>query len=113
MKLLFDQNISFRLIEKISKYFPDPQHIKQLGLTDSTDKEIWKYAKNNDCAIVTFDADFFDLTTFLGHPPKIIWLRTGNRTTSHLAEILINRKEIIKEFLTDKKYKDIACIEIE
>ena len=113
MKLLFDQNISFRLVDKISKYFPEARQVKQLGLTDSTDWEIWDYAKNNNYTIVTFDADFFDLVTVLGHPPKIIWLRTGNRTTNHLAEILIGRKSVIKEFLTNKQYEDIACIEIE
>lgn len=45
MKLLFDQNISNRLIKQISRYYPDPKQVKQVGLEDSTDTEIWEYAK--------------------------------------------------------------------
>lgn len=113
MKLLFDQNISFRLINKISKDYPEAQQVMQLGLTDATDREIWNYSKDKGYAIVTFDADFFDLATFFGHPPKIIWLRTRNRTTKELAALLIDRKELIKDFLTSEQYQDIACFEIE
>ena len=113
MKLLFDQNISFRLINKISEDFPEAEQVKQLGLENYADLEIWGYAKENGFAIVTFDADFFDLATIFGHPPKIIWLRTGNRTTDQLAEILISKKDLIEEFLIRKQYQEIACIEIE
>ena len=48
--------------------------------------EIWEYAKNNNFCIVTFDADFVDIATIKGHPPKIIWLRTGNMTTENIAQ---------------------------
>ena len=113
MKLLFDQNISFRLIEKISENFPEAKQVKQLELENSSDSEIWGYAKENGFTIVTYDADFFDLATIIGHPPKIIWLRTGNRKTDQLAEILINKKDLIEEFLSSKQYQEIACIEIE
>jgi predicted nuclease of predicted toxin-antitoxin system len=112
VKLLFDQNISFRIVDKISKDFLNANQVKQLGLTDAKDLEIWKYAKDNGFTIVTFDADFYDLATYLGHPPKIIWLRTGNRTTDKLAELLISQKNMINDFITDSQYDNIACIEI-
>ena len=60
MKLLFDQNISFRIVNKISHHFPESNQVRQLGLEDSTDIEIWNYAKKNGFTIVTFDTDFFD-----------------------------------------------------
>ena len=87
--------------------------MRELGLENSTDREIWDYARRNDFAIVTFDADFYDLSNLYGHPPRIIWLRTGNRRTSDLAKLLLAKSEIIKEFLTDKSFNDIACIEID
>jgi predicted nuclease of predicted toxin-antitoxin system len=74
---------------------------------------IWTFAKENNFTIVTFDADFYDLATYFGHPPKIIWLRTGNTHTNHLAELINNRAELIKEFHANEAYKNIACIEIE
>ena len=113
MKLLFDQNISFRLPRKIAENFSDAQQVRALGLENSTDMAIWTFARDNNFAIVTFDADFYDLATYFGHPPKIIWLRTGNTQTDHLAALINRRAEQIKEFLTNDSYKDIACIEIE
>lgn len=56
MKLLFDQNISYRIIKIIAEVFPDAKQLKELGLQGMTDKQLWNYA------IVTFDADFFHLS---------------------------------------------------
>ena len=112
MKLLFDQNISFRIVSKLKDTFPEARQVRELGLENSTDREIWEYAKRNNYSVVTFDADFYDMSNLYGHPPRIIWLRTGNRRTSDLAKLLIARSVIIQEFLTDNLYKNIACIEI-
>jgi predicted nuclease of predicted toxin-antitoxin system len=113
MRLLFDQNLSYRLVRKLSTIFPEAKQVRDLGLENKTDKEIWKFARDNDYSIVTFDADFYELSSYFGHPPKIIWLRTGNRRTDTLITILTDRSIIIKEFLANDTYKDIACIEIE
>ncbi len=112
MKLLFDQNISFRLIKQLSEIFPEAKQVRELGLDNASDRAIWRFAKANDFTIVTFDADFYDLATIHGHPPKIIWLRTGNRKTDHLADILVNKKELIQAFLKDEQFQQIACLEI-
>lgn len=112
MKLLFDQNISFRIVREIIETFPKAGQVRELGLENSTDREIWKYAKQNNYSIVKFDADFSDMSNLYGHPPKIIWLRTGNRRTSALARLLINEKVIINSFLTDDTYKNISCLEV-
>ncbi len=75
--------------------------------------EIWEFAKKNDFTIVTFDADFFDLTSLKGHPPKIIWLRIGNTTTENIANLFKERHELIKDFVHNSDNKDLACLEIE
>lgn len=113
MKLLFDQNISFRLIAKLHEQFPEAKQVRELGLENHTDREIWKYAKDHGYSIVTFDADFSDLATLLNHPPKIVWLRTGNTTTDFLAQFLVNKKELIEEFINEDQYAEIACLELE
>jgi predicted nuclease of predicted toxin-antitoxin system len=51
---------------------------------DATDNEIWEYARKNNYAIITFDADFYDISIINGHPPKIVWLRTGNISTNEI-----------------------------
>jgi predicted nuclease of predicted toxin-antitoxin system len=73
MKLLFDQNISFRLIKKIAENFKDATQVRKLGLENSTDLQIWTFARDNNYAIVTFDSDFYEMATYFGHPPKIIF----------------------------------------
>jgi predicted nuclease of predicted toxin-antitoxin system len=112
VKLLFDQNISFRIISKIETNFPEAKQVRQLGIENYSDVEIWRFAKENEFTIVTFDADFFDLANFKGHPPKIIWLRFGNTTTHFLANIVNTRNSIIKDFISSVEYSEIACLEI-
>jgi predicted nuclease of predicted toxin-antitoxin system len=112
VKLLFDQNISFRVATKLKPTFPGSAQVRELSLEDKRDREIWDFAKREDYTIVTFDADFYDLVTLYGHPPKVIWLRIGNTKSDHLISMLQNHAEVIKAFLSDKNYSDIACLEI-
>ncbi|MFH0867296.1 MAG: DUF5615 family PIN-like protein [Bacteroidota bacterium] len=113
MKLLFDQNISFRLIKKISSLFPEAVSVKEVGLENSADSAIWNYAIANDFAIVTFDSDFYELNILKKPSPKIIWLRTGNTSTDNLVKLFTDKSEVIHEFLSNEIYSDIDCLEIE
>ena len=108
MNLLFDQNISFRLLKKIKDFYPNAKQVKELGLENASDIEIFNFAKSNDFTIVTFDSDFFDLNTLYGFPPKIIWIRTGNTTTQNLEIILKEKFELIELFISE----DYGCLEI-
>ena len=112
MKLLFDQNISFRVIQKIAHVYDSALQVVELGLQNNTDISIWEYAKENDFTIVTFDSDFYDIANIKGHPPKIIWLRIGNTRTEGIAQTLIKKSEHIFEFITKPEFTDIACLEI-
>ena len=101
MKLLFDQNISFRILSKIKSVFPDSVQVREIGLEDASDKEIWSYAKRNAYTIVTFDSDFYDFTLVWGSPPKIVLIKSHNQTTNYIAEILIEQEQTIKKFNED------------
>ena len=109
MKLLLDQNISYRLVKKLESVFPDIQQVTSLGLTNKTDRTIWDFAKKQDFIIVTFDSDFYDLSLTEGHPPKIIWIKSGNLTTDHLADLLKQKVTQIQQFAEDK---ELSCLEI-
>ncbi|MDR2495963.1 MAG: DUF5615 family PIN-like protein [Tannerellaceae bacterium] len=109
MKLLFDQNISFRILHSLPEVFAESKHIRSVGLNDCDDAKIWLFAKQNGFTIVTFDADFFDLSIVWGTPPKIIWLRTGNLTTSEIAERLILNTPVISSFIDNTEQH---CLEI-
>ena len=111
MKLLFDQNISYRSEKKISAVFLDSKHISNVGLLNKEDFEIWNFAKLNGFTIVTFDSDFFDLSLVKGTPPKIIWFRSGNFPTNKIAEIL-KLCVIIKTRVIEKKYVNLIIKKI-
>jgi predicted nuclease of predicted toxin-antitoxin system len=102
MPLLFDQNISFRKIKEILRFFPGSKQLREAGLEGKHDREIWKWAKSNGFSIVTFDSDFVDLSLLYGFPPKVIWLKLGNSSTSRIAKEFIEKEYEIKDFLKNE-----------
>ena len=110
MKLLFDQNISFRILKWIDDIFPGSISVHNLGLDNPHDLDVWKFAKLNNFAIVTFDADFIDISNLRGYPPKIIWLRIGNTSTKNIAERLRAEQRSIEDFLqnTESAFLEIS-----
>lgn len=110
MKVLIDQNISFRIVPKISDLFPEVSHVKSLGLIDAKDFDIFMFARReNFQAIITQDEDFYAHLLEHGMPPKIIWIRTGNCSTPFLTEILHRNAETIFSFFKDE---NADCLEI-
>ena len=109
MKLLFDQNLSFKLCQMVTDIFPGSSHVGLLGLAEIADRALWEYARTNGFAIVSRDVDFAELAALLGSPPKIIWLRTGNQSTAAVSTLLRRHAEVITSFGNDA---DAACLEI-
>ncbi len=72
----------------LADIYPQSSHLDILELDQASDRYVWQYARDNEYIIVTKDADFSDLVILLGFPPKLIWIRVGNCTTSEI-EILL------------------------
>jgi predicted nuclease of predicted toxin-antitoxin system len=102
VKLLFDQNLSPRLVGRLADLYPDSNHVFRLGLDEVSDREVREYAKAEDFVLVTKDVDFSDLCMLLGFPPKVIWLRLGNCTTDAIEQLLRLHYEDIKRLCTDE-----------
>jgi predicted nuclease of predicted toxin-antitoxin system len=85
MRLLFDQNLSFKLCQTVADLFPESSHVGLSGLSEASDLEVWGYAKANAFTIVSQDSDFAEMAAVLGTPPKVIWLRaeTNRRLQFH------------------------------
>ena len=62
--------------------------LRDLGLRDAEDPEIFEKAKAQDVILMTKDSDFVDLVDRLGSPPQIIWLTCGNTSNAELRRIL-------------------------
>jgi predicted nuclease of predicted toxin-antitoxin system len=98
MKLLFDHNLSPRLVNRLSNIYPNSQHLFFIGLDQENDQTVWEYARQGGFTFVTRDADFNELSILRGFPPKIIWIRRGNCSTNQIEEILRSHFEDIQAF---------------
>lgn len=88
MKLLFDENISPKLVRRLADLFPDSAHVHDCGLGASDDRDIWELATARSFVIVSKDLDFYDRSMLHGSPPKLLWLRTGNCSSGHVEDLL-------------------------
>jgi predicted nuclease of predicted toxin-antitoxin system len=105
MKLLLDANISWRTIKLVENAFIGCLHAKDIIniKQPAKDIEIWEYARKNNFTILTHDDDFEKLLLSKGAPPKVIILKTFNKNTKQIAEILISKKEIIESFILNNE----------
>lgn len=101
MKLLFDHNLSPRLVTQLASLYPDSSHVFLLGLDTASDLEVWQRAKQDGYCLVTKDSDFNDLVAAKGFPPKVVWLRIGNCTTTEIVALLQAQHTVPEAFLQD------------
>lgn len=103
MKLLLDQNLSPHLVKQLADIYPQSVHVQSLGLDCSSDEEVWTAARDAGYMIVTKDADFSERSILLGFPPKVVWIRRGNCSTSEIEKILREHFEDIKALNGDEQ----------
>jgi predicted nuclease of predicted toxin-antitoxin system len=108
MKLLFDQNLSFKLCHQLDDLFPGSRHVRLVGLETADDLTIWEFARVEGFVLVSLDADFAELAALLGPPPKVIWLRCGNQPTKVIEKLLRDDAEAIGIF----EHDTAECLEI-
>ena len=101
MKLLFDQNLSPKLVNRMADLFPDSSHVQSVGLDCADDDQVWEHARLNGFAIVTKDEDYNNLSVVRGSPPKVIWLQLGNCTTTQVEAVFRARFADIEAFDKD------------
>ena len=103
MKLLFDENLSQKLVNRLSDLFPDSTHVVLEGLLHSPDILVWEYAKNHGLTIVTADADFYNLANTFGPPPKVVWIPGCDFPTDITERLLRSQAIRIVRFLEDEE----------
>lgn len=77
----------------------DAVALRDLGLRDAEDEEIFLRAKQAGVTLLTKDKDFVDLVNRLGPPPSVIWLRCGNTSEDRLKQILTDHIDEALGFL--------------
>ncbi len=88
MKLLFDANLSPRLVERLKDVFPGSEHVYSAHDVAAPDTSIWKYAIEYGFTIVTKDADFDEMSQIHTISAKVVWIRRGNCPTRTVEQLL-------------------------
>ena len=84
-RLLFDQNLSPRLVGLVGDRFPSSVHVQRVGLASASDVEVLEFAILQDLVLVTKDKDFADHVTSRGDGLRVLWVMLGNVTTEEIA----------------------------
>jgi len=101
LSLLFDENLSPRLTARLLPLFPGCIHVRDVGLKQADDREIWRWAKDHDCTVVTTDSDFVAMVIRIGPPPKVIHLERCDFPFRVIEDLLRRNAIWISEFEND------------
>ncbi len=61
--------------------------LRDIGLRDAEDIEIFNATRLAGATIVTKDSDFAELVARLGSPPQVIWVTCGNTSNARMCAV--------------------------
>jgi predicted nuclease of predicted toxin-antitoxin system len=106
LKLLVDDNLSWRLTKALEDFFPGSKHVSFIPelVSPAKDQEIWDYALRNHFIILTNDDDFYKLAIVRKKTPKVIIFRRGNSSTANLLKLLVQKIPELEHFVENEDY---------
>jgi predicted nuclease of predicted toxin-antitoxin system len=101
VKLLFDENLSPRLVSALGDLWPGSAHVESINMRGARDEALWSFARAQGFTLVSKDDDFRSLALVRGAPPKVVWLQIGNTPTSKVAELLRKNASALRAFSSE------------
>lgn len=100
MSLLVDNQLPVALARYLGAHGWQCAHVRDVGLDEASDQEIWEYAKARSLTIITKDEDFQALANRQASvPPQVVWVRLGNCRKGALLEAFARILPALKEVL--------------
>jgi predicted nuclease of predicted toxin-antitoxin system len=100
MTIWLDAHLSPRTAVWIASEFGfTAKPLREIGLRDAEDYEIFQAAKEAGAVLLTKDTDFVHLLERHGSPPKILWLTCGNTSELALRQLLEKHLLVAVELL--------------
>lgn len=91
MKFWVDAQLPPMLAEWLSKeYRVDAISLRDLGLRDAGDIEIFQAARKAQTVVISKDSDFVELVSRHGAPPQLLWVTCGNVSNERLRAVFGN-----------------------
>lgn len=103
MKLLLDENLSYRLLTGLQPTFLQSTQVTSVGLSGADDRAVWAYAREHGFVLVSKDDDFLDLSAHLGPPPVVIRLVLGNCSNAQVLQALTTARERLEQLVAGGK----------
>jgi len=89
VKFIVDAQLPPALASALREAGYDAQSVREIGLREAEDSEIWAYALANQAVIVTKDQDFAERSMSSRRVPAIVWVRIGNTSRRTLLAWLL------------------------
>jgi predicted nuclease of predicted toxin-antitoxin system len=90
MNIWLDAQLSPKLSHWLTVQFAvEAKAVRDLGLRDAEDKDIFFAAKQANAIMMTKDSDFIDLLERYDVPPQVIWITCDNTSNQYLKQILL------------------------
>jgi predicted nuclease of predicted toxin-antitoxin system len=110
VKLLLDQNLSARLVDRLAGSFPGSIHVRSVALDRAGDDAIWRHALEGGFAIVTKDSDFHERAQVADPHPKIVWIRRPNCSTADVEAILRRHQDDIERLGSNPELRYLILV---
>ena len=109
MKFWVDAQLPPQLAGWLSAEFGvDAKSLRDLGLRDACDLEIFQQARNSGIVLISKDSDFVELVSRFGTPPQLLWVTCGNVTNRRLQTVFTRAGETAINLLAEAQ----AIVEI-
>ena len=102
MRLLLDENISWRLAARLRPHCAAVLHVRDIDLDNSPDTSIWRYARQHGYDVLTKDEDFLRLVLAEGFPPRVVAVQNAQVPVATLAAFLLARLPQLRAFLEEQ-----------
>lgn len=88
IRFLVDAQLPPGLARHLAACGHTAEHVNRIGLGNTTDIAIWRYATRAGATLITKDEDFVALARQQPKGPQVVWIRIGNISNDALWRAL-------------------------
>ena len=87
-RFLIDAQLPHGLAQRLREQGHEAAHVRDTGLSEALDLDIWRFAAARGMAQFSKDEDFARLSQIETGGPQFVWIRLGNTSNQKLWQTL-------------------------